>query len=487
MARSRHRDDDDDDDDYDDRPRKKRRPRDDDDDDDDRGSGGSKTGLIIAGAVIGGVLLIGTVIVAVVFSGTKEKKNDEPPIANNTNPNPNPNVGPQIPGIGPGMFAPKNNTPPPQKKDEPPKLAPGTVPLPTPNLSLLQVVFGGGSTGYAAVVSFSQMGIGNTIDVVHLPTGKFAGQVKSDEPHADQFAVSPDGKYLSELDSSPFEGHTVSLYTVADGKLGKKFRPYPKKDNITTPDLIWASFVAADKLLTLHEGGGFDVWTVPSFERVAGATNTLPVGTRNVTNGFTHSPASFALTSDGATLAIFNGSGIAFYATATASEIAKTEPIMMKSDSCSFSGAAFSPDGKQFTAYYQVFSGTGGGIALRTFDAKTGANVRSTTVGKSVGAPAGMCYWGPNHLAFQQGGIGSVRVIDLATGQDVGKVETSIPGKFGPVPPTGDLWAITGGGSVEQKPNTSYLVRAAPPASLESGSTWELNIRGLEQKVKGRR
>jgi len=474
MARSRSRDDDEDDDDYEERP-KKRRSR---DDEDERDSGGSNTGLIIAGSVIGGVVLIGGIIAAVAFSSSKKKADDEPAVANNNAPAPGP-------GIGPGMFVPPRTAPPTSKPkgDEPPKLGPGVVPLPASNITLTGAAMTG-ADGHVAVQSFGQKGRGNAIDVVQTATGKIVGQVQDDQPFDDLITISRDGRFLAVLVSDPFEGNTISVYTVADGKLQKTFRPYPKKDDFNAPSLIWIAFTHhADELLTIHDGGGADTWSMPNFQHGSSVKpqQNLPAGARLQVNGFTKSPANFAISPDRELMAIFNGTGFTIYSTRCAPEC-KTPDFAGGLAAPLFSGTAFSPDGKRLVSYYQAF-GKDVKTCLRVWDAVKGTTDDEGFITVNQ-APAGFAFWGPKHIVFHQGGVSTVRVIDLETRREVGKVRCTVPGKFITVPPDGNLWAVVSDGRVSQEPNTSWLAKAAPPASLSAGSEWELSARGLENKVK---
>ena len=472
MARSRSRDDDDDDDDYDDRPRKKKRRR---DDDDDRGSGGGN-GTIIAVSVVGGVLVIVGIVVAIVLGTSKTKKEDDaPPVVNNgANP---------FPGVGPNPFVPPNNQPPPKPKSvEPPKAGPGAVVVQAGNFGLQQIAFAGGPNGFAAIGSINPNGLGHLVDIVQTPTGKAAGQVTIEEIADDGFALAPDAKHFASIAPTPFEGDSVSLYSVADNKLLKRFRPYPKKNDITTPNLIWVGFTAPNRIMTVNEGGGFDLWSVPAFERVAGATNKIKPGLRVSVNGFTHSPDNFALSADGQTIAMFNGAGFTFYNATTAAEIGRTEDLVTGTNSAVFSGAAFSPDGATFACYFQVF-GQGGTTNLKLWNAKTGADAGGGVVGKTVSAPAGFAWWGSKHLVFWEGGIGSGRVFDIAKREMAGKVRAVGSGKFGTVPPNGELWAVTGTGRFGPDEKSMFLVRAAPPAAISTGSEWEIGGQGLVLKV----
>jgi hypothetical protein len=479
MARSRRRDDDEDDA-YEDRPRKRRRR-----DDDERDSGGSNTGLIVAGSIVGGLILVGGIIAAVVLSsGKKKKDDDEPPVAQGNQPAPAPGI---VPGIGPGVFLPpKNNPPQTPKKEEPPKLGAGVVALPVSNFGITDMAMspGGGANGRVAILSFGAKG--NAVEVLETATGKSAGRIPIEDPFEDLIAVGPAGRFVVVLASDPIEGNTVAAYSAADGKLQKKFRPYPKKGNGGAPNLIWIAFTAADRLLTADEDGNFDLWSLPQIERIDGVKNKLGAFSRLQLNIFSKLPMNFALSPNRDVLAIFNGAGFSFHDTATLASLGKTPDFIGKSGNPVFNGTAFTPDGKQLASFYQSFDPKGPETHLHLWNAKTGETVDAGVI-PAGNAPQGMAFWGNKHLAYHQGGTSTVRVIDVATKKDVGKVNAE-KGKFVTMPPDGDLWAVVAGenrfGSGQQE--VSYLVKAAPPAALAPGSEWIMGSGGLLPKVSGR-
>jgi len=470
MARSRYEDEDDDD--YEDRPRKRRR-RDDDDDSDDRSGGGSNTAIIVVVAIIGVVAFVG-IAAALVFVLKNER-----PAPQAAAPAPEVMEGPAAAPMNPLAKAPRPEVLPPAPV-ETPKAPAGAVALPCEIPSVSQVVFAGGPTGVAAVVSYQRAAAGLVIDVVQTGTGKALGKVQTTEVFGDGFALSPDGRWLGILTSEPFEGNAVKLHTVADGKEQAHFRPYSKKEDITRPGLIWVGFVGPDLLLTINEGGGFDVWGVPKMERKAGVAAKLTGGSRISVNGFTHAPANFSLTMDGKALAIFNGTGFTFYETATATETGRTEDLIRMGGSALFSGSAFSPDGSRFACYYQTF-GAGAATSLRIWDAKTGQNAGGGTVAKAQ-SPAGFAWWGPNHMLFWEGGISTAKIFEVNSRQVVGNVRTTIPGKLGTTPPNGQMWGVVAFGNANALRGPAALVRADAPAPIPPNADYELSQFGLRAR-----
>jgi hypothetical protein len=193
MPRDRYEDLDDEDDD--DRPRKKRRQRDDDEDDyrpKRKKNQSEGSGLVWIYPVVG-ILVLGAISLAgfLVFRG--EKKNPETEVAEKQNPE---------------VVVPQNDsTPPPKPKTDtnaasgtdPSNLPVGVVPIPSLTPTVTQVAFGGGESGYAAIVSTNLMGGGNYIDVVRTATGKAVGRIQTAISTINVCAVSPDGSNIAIL------------------------------------------------------------------------------------------------------------------------------------------------------------------------------------------------------------------------------------------------------------------------------------------------
>ncbi|MDB5310961.1 MAG: hypothetical protein JWO38_5163 [Gemmataceae bacterium] len=480
MARRR----DDDDDDYDDRPRRRRRYDDDDDDDRPRRSRGSGsdsgTGVLIAvGVGVGILFLIGAGVAAfLLFRGEKGKPDggDQQavvvaPPAPLVRPAPRPNSAPINP-INPIV-------PQPDPVDAPPKLGAGVVPIPPViNPQVTQIVFGGGEGGFTAIISNKSQGVGRQIDVVKTATGEARGQILVDSVTDKEFAASPDGKWLAVVGSAPFEGNPLTLYAVANGQQVHQVTPYPRTPaTLSVPDLIWTAFLPENQLLTINTGGGFDVWSVPGLKRTAGSPPGLTSGPVLVVNGFTHTPTNFALTPDGKTLALFNGTGFTFYDPATATETARTEPVMKAGGSANFSGAALQADGSRFACPFTTFTPKAT-AALGVWDAKTGQRMSASSPKNTLGI-AGFGWWGSNHLLLWQGGISTADVLNVESGQAVGRVKFKGIGKVGTVAPSDKLWGVTGGVSYDPVNGAAYLLKADAPATIPPGTQFELSPGGL--------
>lgn len=470
----RHRYDDDEDDD---RPRRRRRRDDDEDDDDDRPrrrqQSGSGMGVMIAVLVGAGVLVLGGVGVGAYFL-MKGKK-----------------PAPEVAGQPPAVVAPAVGQPvsqPKPKADTPPAPNGGAaavgrvVPVPSVAPSPQRMVFGGGEDGYAAVMSFRTEGVGDRIDVVKTATGEGKGRVDVNS-RAKEVAVSPDGKWLAVVGSAPFQGHPVGLYAVGTAQQANTFTPYPREgpNGLQVPELIWSAFVGSDKLITINEGSGFDVWSVPGLQRLAGQPPRKAFAIPRVgVDGFTHSPSNFALTPDGKTLALFNGTGFTFYDAATATETGKTEPVIREGGSANYWGAALRADGSRFACFCSVSTPKLANV-LFVWDARTGKRV-SAVQPKAVQSAAGFGWWGPDHILIAQGGVSTADVMDVTSGDVVGKVKFERTGKLGTVAPADKLWGIARGSALDPGGAAALLISAEAPPAIGPGTRFELGPQGLRVK-----
>jgi hypothetical protein len=226
-------------------------------------------------------------------------------------------------------------------------------------------------------------------------------------------------------------------------KQSHRFTPYSKKGNITNPGLVFAAFAGPDKLVTAHETSGFDVWQLPGMTRVCGqpgrpAGSTPPVER----NGFSMRAKNVALAPDGKTLAIFDGTGVAFHDTATGQRKAKTEAFI-KGLSANFWGAAFSADGTKFAATSSYFVPQQV-TTLQVWEAATGRRVSSAPFQVSKAGTA-MAFWGPHHVLLSQGGLTTADVMAVASGEIMARVQADMAagGQFiAPDTPGDALWYV---------------------------------------------
>src|SRR5262245_30289373 len=442
----------DDDDDFD-RPRR-RRIRDDDVDDDDYGppdrrrSGGFPVWVPLS--IVGGVLgLLAIVGLAYLLARPDKTPPPDEPIGDLAG-------GEELarqPGLPAVVFVP-----PPADR---------TIRL-RANASINQLIFGGTDDGFVALASYAHQGPGNEIEVFKTATGEAKGTVRTKSTSGDHFALSPDGSYLAEINSVPFQGDTVTVYSVADANTTNKFTPYPRTPQTLSqvPGLTWIGFLPGNRLITVNEHGGYDVWSVPDFKKQHGRKGDLTRGERLHRNGFTHMTTNFALTPDGQTLAFFDGTGFTFISPTTDAAIGRTDPFVARGASFSSWGCALSADGSRFAFLRSANRGN----ILTVWEVRTGRQV--SEVEAAFGSAPGFCWWGPDHILMQQGGISSAQVASVKTGQVVGEVGFSALGKLGPTGPGDCLWGYTDG----------VLVRSISPVAVPPGTRFDVTPQGVQRR-----
>jgi hypothetical protein len=332
------------------------------------------------------------------------------------------------------------------------------------NASPQQLIFGGTDDGYVGVLSFAQGGY--EIEVFRTSTGEEKGRIVTKTSSTDGYTLSPDGAYVAEVNSAPFEGNAITIYRSNDGQVANKFTPYPRSPRTLgqVPALSWIRMLPGEKLLTINERGGYDVWSVPDCKRLHGKEGKLTGGHSLRQNGFTQTPTNFAITPDGKTLALFDGSGFTFVNPITGAELGRTEPFTARGQSFNSWGCAITSDGNRLAFHRSQNPGT----TFTVWDVKTGKQV--SEVQAESGSGAGFCWWGKDHVLIQQGGIASADVVSLSTGRVVAKVRFSGIGKLGPTGPGDALWSYTEG----------VLIRTGAPPQLRPDSTIEISPTGVQ-------
>ncbi len=417
MPRSRY---DDEDDDYD-RPRRRRR-RDDDDRDPGRPrkGGGLPVGIVVGGAVGLVLLVIGGIVLAVTMRkgpAPEAAKGDDPPAPAEVWPNPV--LKPQVrlnPFPDPNAGGPAPEAP---KKVVYGTLMPEGTPRPT------RVVFGGGAAdGVVGLIGLSRVGSDTILTVAKVKTGEAVGRVTipvTDSPMG--YALAPGGKYAAARLSSSGEGDVVILYDVPSGQ-SYRFRPYPQTAGRLSSSMVGVGFTGPDRLLTVHETSGFDVWQLPKMTRVCGQLGRQPATTPFVQINYSSDrPGNYGVTPDGKTFAVFDGTGFSFFDTTTAERKAKTEQIH-SGLSANFWGAAFNGDGTKFACLCSVYNpqSTNG---LFVWETATGKRVSATTVAPGKWG-TGVAWCGSNQVAIWKGASASADIMSVANGEIVGTVETDL-------------------------------------------------------------
>lgn len=460
------------DDDFDfDRSRRRRR---DDDDHDPKPAGVTlPIGLVVGGGV--GLVLL--VVGLAAFALTGGKKDDPKPA-------PPPEVvaqRPPVPQPAPAPIPAPQIVPVPAPDAPPAKKAAVGVELPADTPGAKYVAFAGtGDAALVGVLGTDPVGSDDILTVAKVGTGELVGRCRialKDTNHG--YAIAPGGRYAAVKGSAPFEGDPLLLYDLKTNQ-AYRFTPYSKKTAITNPGLIGFAFVGPDRLLTVHETSGFDVWQLPGMARVCGVPGRPPSSIPFVAiNHFSRVPVNFGLTADGKRLAVFDGNGFSFHDTATAARTAKTDPVLPAGMlSMNFWGAAFNADGSKFACLCSVPGPQGGNAAL-VWETATGKRVTGLNIGNGH-TGAGFGWWGPDHLALWQGGTMGADQLSLRTGEKAAKVRvehTGLQQCLATTTPGDRLWYSFNAAGFTSGPARPVLA-SVPPGPPQPGRTLVLTPTG---------
>ena len=127
---------------------------------------------------------------------------------------------------------------------------------------------------------------------------------------AESIALSPDGSRLSITERLDLQETVVSVWSVPDGQeLIARWKPYVYKPgdilNSHWYKIVWATFLTADRLLTLTSGGRVAVWSIPDGKSIYDVQAATPEAIQHFSrdNG-TQEPANFSLSQDRRLLAL---------------------------------------------------------------------------------------------------------------------------------------------------------------------------------------
>ncbi len=359
---------------------------------------GSNTGLVLLIVLGGGGLVIVLGFLAVIglwfFAAV--------PAPAPANPNPVA-VGPANPGPGNAMaLGPANDE---RQTYEPFRSV--TLPNGPRAMNLLLAPNADGVIGL--VREPKEVGVGR-ISLFDAKTGAPVADVTLKNWSLSATAISPDGKWVAHV-RLPHEA--VVLTPVADPAAARDFSPRPKDlPEASNANLIWVTFVSADRLLALYRDGGFDIWTVPGFERVAARKGN---GGRALKfEGAGQFVDRFAISSDRATCVSLVRGEFVVCDPRTGAERTKFSPF--DEDTARQVGPmALSADGTRLACLTTE--------RLIVIDTKTG-KVRSDKPMENTAAALG--WWGRGHVvAFNSELMTMGKIYETETGVKVGDLQTA--------------------------------------------------------------
>ncbi|HEY1191303.1 MAG TPA: hypothetical protein VGE74_26955, partial [Gemmata sp.] len=270
------------------------------------------------------------------------------------------------------------------------------------------------------------------LDIHRLRTGEKVAAVPLSAPIGGSiWSISPEAKYIAH---SVDLANTVRVLAADGSEVGRLTpnAPAPGKQPDRLNQLHWFKFIAADRLLTVTNSAGYDIWTVPGLQRIGGRPGVnLPV-LEGAAGPPDNVPDVVALSADAKTIAVYNGSGISVVDLNSGSEKVRTEAFVPNErDATRQLRLALSPDARRVFCLYRDFKDIWR-CQLYEFDATTGKRVKETIVPReptSAGRP-GLSLWGPDHMVVGFPGLGSMALVHLPTGGIITPfdVKTAAPG-----------------------------------------------------------
>jgi len=205
-----------------------------------------------------------------------------------------------------------------------------------------------------------------------LASGKALGLVELPTP-SDPIALAPDGATVLLREAKAKD--RLDLFATANGKPVVGWRPYDKETG-EDRGVVWADFLAADRVATINRAGMLVVWSVLDAKAVY-----------IVDDAFHGSPT---LSPDRKLIAGFDGKTLRVLDAATGALVGEGVGVAGLGPRPDWRGGAFRPDGR-------VFVGQFGSDALVRWDLATGkinAEVKPTAT-----LPAGPIEWmGEHHI-----------------------------------------------------------------------------------------
>jgi hypothetical protein len=380
---------------------------------------------------------------------------------------PRPELPRMQPGVGggPGGNGQRN---PPKPKLENVRAAVPRILLDCKDSEVRTIFFTNSKTNQAAV--YSQSGDGKHRVGRHDLGGNLifpSFELIDPKPTGERKSLSPEGSLFAYEDAKGF----VVICSAADGKKISSRMPYEKQEkedpfaNEHESTLARVEFIAEDRLLTVNQAGGLDLWSMPDFapiHHVASRTKS----------SFVNSQWGLAFSFDRKILAVYNAGGYDLIDTGSGELLRKTGPLPGDGTVKEASGVAFSADGSRLAAYFRVNAANGEAQSvLARYDVASGKCVGTTTLADVtvLGSNAlSVAWWGEKHLLVWAETRNQARVVEAETGKVLRRLDlgTDQTGRFAALSPDNRLWYAAG----ETAFQTAYLAGVeVPEDELQAG------------------
>ncbi len=236
-------------------------------------------------------------------------------------------------------------------------------------------------------------------------SGRSLGTFKLSSPVGPQrMALSPDGSRVAALRN--ISSSSIGVWSVPEGReILKEWKPYAADTPGEIKEIVWTTFLAADRLLTVTRSGRVAVWSIPEAKALYDEKAATPgVAQSFLTDESTGLPSNFALSADGRTLALQQNLGVTLVDTSTGKSTGSLAGPAALGRSPKVKGMTFSPDGKRLAACYSSERSTDakqphpGGRELAIWDMASGRIGLSAKMIDDSSGSNSMCWWGDRHL-----------------------------------------------------------------------------------------
>jgi len=345
-----------------------------------------------------------------------------------------------------------------------------------------EVYFSDQATRQAAVVRTSLNGA-LWVDRYDLAAGKRLSSFNVNAwAAALRMSLSPSGTRFAYEDN---RGDVV-IVSAQDGRVAARWRPYVPNRFAAPGDLPFEhalariEFVTEDRLLTVNQAGGMDLWTVPGLQpvyHVAGKPG----------REFSDPRVGLGLSLERKTLAVFNQDGFELRDTMTGALQRETVRPAKFNTVDSAGGVAFSPNGKTVVAMLTIRrGGKETDVVLAGWEVATGRFISDIAVekGQIIQFRSQLIWWGPNHVVARAGSPKEGLAVSWPGGQQVRQLEAGYRQKNGliaPNSPDGRLWFVAG----TEDSTAAFLTTVDMPENerrIEGdlpGERWWLTAKGI--------
>jgi WD40 repeat protein len=252
--------------------------------------------------------------------------------------------------------------------------------------------------------------------------------------------INPRGTRLLCIQNAPAG---LTAWSLPDGKqLFKDWNPYARDPKLPfdfkAPQLVWASYIDDNRLVSISRTGQFDVWDMNQKQVVASHPAQAKM-LQLAQNFFARAPHNFAISPDRRYLALANGDGFDLFDTATAKRIGATQSFGAEGKMGNVWSVSFNRDGTQLASKYNLNAPNQEYVSAWVVPAGVRKSHHPVQPDFSRNGP--MTWLGPNHLMIWDGNVFKGSVFRLSDGKFLRTCDQMNAGdRFARSSPDGRIW-----------------------------------------------